>query len=60
MIAESVPLLLQHCKQLLQLCKELGVIINMEKSDLEPSSTAQYLGMLIDTSDCPLVGIFMS
>ena len=27
----------------------LGVVINMEKSDLEPTSKVQYLGMLIDT-----------
>ena len=45
-IAESVPLMLQHQEQLLQLC----MIINQEKSDLKPSSMAQYLKMLIDTT----------
>ena len=42
-IVELVPLLL------LQLCQDLGVAIIMGKSDLELSSTAQYLRMLIDT-----------
>ena len=49
MIADLVPLLLQHSEQLFQLCKDLGVIIIMEKLDLKPSSMAQYFGMLIDT-----------
>ena len=48
-IAESIPLLLQHHKQLLQLYKDLGIVINMEKSDLELFSSAPYLGMLTMT-----------
>ena len=48
-IAESVPLLLQHCKQFLLLYKDLGVAINIVKSDLKLFSMAQYLGMLVDT-----------
>ena len=47
MIAELVALLHQQHEQLLQLSKDLGVIISMEKSDLKPSSMAQYLWMLI-------------
>ena len=52
---ESVPLL-QHQEHLLQLCRDLGIVINWEKSGLEPSSRAQYLLMLIHTireSGCP-------
>ena len=48
-IVESIPLLLQHPEQLLQCSQDLGIVINWEKSDLEPSSRAQYLGMRIDT-----------
>ena len=44
MIAESIPLLLQHCKQLCKKC----VSVNMEESDFKPTSKAQYLGILID------------
>ena len=46
---ESVPPLLQHREQLLQLCWDLGIVISWEKSDLESSSRGQYLRMLIDT-----------
>ena len=48
MIAKSVPLLLQYHEQLFQLYKDLCVVMNMEKSDFEPSSMAQYLRLLID------------
>ena len=48
-IAELVPLLLQHQEHLLQLYWDLGIVINWEKSDLKLSSRAQYLGMLMDT-----------
>ena len=41
--SESVPLLLQHHEQLLQFCKDLGVVISMEKRALEPSSETPYL-----------------
>ena len=33
--------LLQHQEQLLQLCRDLGIIVNWEKSDFKPSSGAQ-------------------
>ena len=49
LISEPVPFLLQHLEQLLQLCQDLGIVIIWEKSDSEPSSMAQCLGMLIDT-----------
>ena len=46
-IAESRTLLLQHWDLVLQLCKDLGIVVNWEKSDLRPSTHVQYLGMLI-------------
>ena len=43
-------LLLQHQDLVLQVCKDLGIIVNWEKSDLQPSTCVQYLGLLVDTS----------
>ena len=40
---------LQHCQMLLQLCQDLRIVVNWEKSDLEPTQGAQYLEMLLDT-----------
>ena len=37
-VVESVPLLFRHQEQLLQLCQDLGIVINWEKSDLKPTS----------------------
>ena len=56
-IAESWDLLLQHRELVLQLCKDLGIIVNWEMSDLQPSTHVQYLGMLMDTS---LEKVFLS
>ena len=39
----------QHLQQLFALCRSLGIIINEEKSDLSPSRSVEYLGMIIDT-----------
>ena len=39
----------QAVQSLLSLCRTLGIVINMKKSDLLPSQTAKYLGMTIDT-----------
>ena len=36
-VAESLPLLLHH-RNLLQLCRDLGIVVNWEKLDLEQSS----------------------
>ena len=47
--AELIPRLLELCELLFQLCKDLGIVINLEKPDLKPNSNAQYLRMLIDT-----------
>ena len=38
----------QHVKQLLALCRSLGIVINEEKSDFSPSRSVEYLGMIID------------
>ena len=32
----------------LNLCRELGIVINPQKSNLEPSQVVQYLGVVID------------
>ena len=47
---ETRSLLLQHRYLVLQLCRNLGIVVNWEKSDLHHSTHVQYLGMLIDTS----------
>ena len=39
----------QHVDQLLSLCHSLGIVVNTEKSDLSPSRSVEYLGMIIDT-----------
>ena len=38
----------QLVDQLLTLCHSLGIVINTEKSDLSPSRSVEYLGMIID------------
>ena len=47
-VAQSRKLL--HHQSLLQLCNDLGIVINWEKSDLQLSTPLQYFGMTIDTS----------
>ena len=47
-IAESIPCLLELRKYLFCLCKDLEIVINWEKLDLEPTHKAQYLGMRMD------------
>ena len=49
-IAELRIFQLQLRDLVLQLCKDPGIIVNWEKSDLQPSTRVQYLGMLLDTS----------
>ena len=39
----------QHVRDLLSLCNSLWVVLNREKSDLNPSQSVEYLGMTIDT-----------
>ena len=39
----------ESIRELLSLCRTLGIVINERKSDLVPSQSAKYLGMTIDT-----------
>ena len=39
----------ESIRELLSLCRTLGIVINKKKSDLVPSQSAKYLGMTIDT-----------
>ena len=48
-LAHSKEELRRHVRDLLQLCHDLGIVINREKSELEPSQRSTYLGMLIDS-----------
>ena len=41
--------LLQDLQVVLDLCQELGIVINPEKSNLVPSQVVQYLGVIINT-----------
>ena len=48
-LASSEEELRQHVRMLLSLCRDLGIVINEEKSDLVPKRRSTYLGMTIDT-----------
>ena len=39
----------ESIRELLSVCRNLGIVINEKKSDLVPSQSAKYLGMTIDT-----------
>ena len=39
----------ESIRELLSICRTLGIVINEMKSDLVPSQSAKYLGMTIDT-----------
>ena len=39
----------ESIRELLSLCRTLGIVINEKKSDLVPSQSAKYLGVTIDT-----------
>ena len=39
----------ESIRELLSLCRTLGIVINEKKSDLVPTQSAKYLGMTIDT-----------
>ena len=41
--------LLHDLQVVLNLCRELGIVVNPEKSHLEPSQVVQYLGVVIDS-----------
>ena len=42
--------LLRDLQTVLQLCHELGIVVNPQKSNLVPSQVVQYLGVIIDTT----------
>ena len=42
--------LLEDLQTVLQLCQELGIVINPQKSNLIPSQVVQYLGVVIDST----------
>ena len=42
--------LLEDLQTVLQLCQELGIVINPQKSNLIPSQVVQYLGVIIDST----------
>ena len=46
--ASSREALLRDLGVVLSLCRELGVVINPEKSNFSPSQVVQYLGVVID------------
>ena len=48
-LASSEATAKKKVQDLLSLCHSLGIVINEEKSDLVPSQTANYLGMIINT-----------
>ena len=48
--ASSKEECLQARETVLSLCQELGIIINLEKSQLVPTQVATYLGLVIDAT----------
>ena len=47
-VAESRDHLLRHQALCLQLCSDLGIVVNWKKSDLVPSTRLHFLGMILD------------
>ena len=47
--SSSCDCLLHNLQVVLDLCHELGIVVNPKKSHLEPSQVVQYLGVVIDT-----------
>ena len=46
--SSSCESLLHDLHVVLDLCRDLGIVINLEKSNLVPSQVAQYLGVVLD------------
>ena len=46
--ASSWEALLRDLGVVLSLCRELGIVVNPEKSNFSPSQVVQYLGVVID------------
>ena len=49
LVQSSHESLLQDLQVVLDLCQELGIVINLEKSNLVPSQVVQYLRVIINT-----------
>ena len=49
-VASERQQLIKDRQWLLALCHQLGLLINFDKSELEPSQSVQYLGMQINTA----------
>ena len=47
--SSSWEALLRDLRVVLDLCRELGIVVNPEKSNLVPSQVVQYLGVVINT-----------
>ena len=50
-VADSAPDLQSQTTWLLELCQRLGLLVNLEKSELQPSRRRGYLGMDLDSSE---------
>ena len=48
--SSSLDSLLRDFQTVLQLCHELGIVVNPQKSNLVPSQVVQYLGVVINTT----------
>ena len=48
-LSSSEKKAMESIRELLSVCRTLGIVINEKKSDLVPSQSAKYLGMTIDT-----------
>ena len=46
--AESYQICLQHTQELVQICQNLGWIVNLEKSELEPKQIFNFVGYQFD------------
>ena len=46
--AKSHPVCLQHTRNLLKICQDLGWLVNMEKSELEPKQVFDFVGYQFD------------
>ena len=46
--ATSHQVCLQHIQDLVEICQELGWLVNLEKSELEPKQIFDYVGYQFD------------
>ena len=50
-MSKSELRLRQAVKQLLQLCQDLGIMVKLGRSYLQPKTRSKYLGTLIDSME---------